>query len=200
MKKTLFVLFLLLFILIITCVYQKTYTIYSQQTTIENNVSQPVVEVKSLSHINTKNEVVTTKKEPIQEATLLERIQSSVMSVMTSDEDENKTKAVNKLSNTQTNDSVATTNDAQPLGKEEQEIVDYLISVLKERDLAIAERDKVEAQLQDIINKALEERRLAIDNMHSEVDRLEKEKKILLEERDLTAKLLETKHTNEEGK
>jgi len=64
MKKILFALLFLLFLLIITCVYQKTYTLYAMQTT-EEQTPVVIIHEEKLSTIE-KEKVATSIKEILQ--------------------------------------------------------------------------------------------------------------------------------------
>jgi len=177
MKKYILALFFLLLLLIGTCVYQKTYTLY-ELATAENNST--IQRTKSTERISTKKEVIVAKPEekttkvtqvkkrvtsvekqkPSEEPTFLEKVKTTVTSVMTSKKKDVKTEPIVI--------DVAPEQPIQPTlntKKEEKEVVDYLLSVVNEQDAALAKRDEAENELHALIKRVLEDRRLAIENM-----------------------------------
>ena len=239
MKNTIGILLLLLLLLIGTCIYQKTYTIYAlthaedQNTTNSQKKKQdnePVrlkaqvspVQNTSLTEIETKQNTVNVPVHSLtstgapkehaskkvsehvsieaqgmetnatQEPSILEKIKSSVISALSSDEKETEDKKIIKKE-TSINPTINTEN-------KEKEVVDYLLTVQKERDSALTNRDEAETKLQSLIKKVLEDRQLVISDRENNALTLEKEHNDRLKERDVTAQAIYKKHTEEKGK
>jgi len=185
MKKSIFVLLFLLLGLIVTCVYQKTYALYAlqnheQSTPVQNvttettskkqvirekEVKKPVKTPKKIQHVvaETKKKVVpnipTSKvvKTVHTEKVVIPKKVLSPAQVTT-------TKVVKNKPATPTSKPAS----VQTTQMEEKEVVDYLLSILNDRDLAIKNRDAVEQNLHLLIKKALEERRIVIQNMEKD--------------------------------
>jgi len=187
MKKSILVLLFLLFLLIVTCVYQKTYTIYSLQNTETLLISETVVSDKK---------VVKTKKEPIQKPV----IHREKTKVPTPSKVKPAPKAVaptfvHKPSHTEKDMPKVIVKKVISEQKkvnshivEEKEVVDYLLSILNERDVALTQRDSVEENLHALIKKALENRRIVIKQMEENARAQEKHTQTLLDARDKASK------------
>jgi hypothetical protein len=177
MKKSILALFFLLLLLIGTCVYQKTYTLY-ELATAENNST--VQRTKSVETISTKKEdsvakqaekttkdseakkriTSVEKQKPSEKPTFLEKIKTTVTSVMTSEQKDVTTEhAVIAVEPGQSKQPTLNTK------KEEKEVVNYLLSVLDEQNESLAKRDEAENELHALIKRVLEDRRLAIEEM-----------------------------------
>jgi len=186
MKKHILVLLFLLLTLIITCVYQKTYTIYSQQrgedSTSTQNLKHEVVGISKENEIATKQKTLTnqtTKKDVTHDK--YSAASNKVMNVITPVKN-------GKVPVSQGKEILPSSTDTTMHTKtEEKEVIDYLLSVMKERDIVLLQRDKEEAKLHALIKKALENRRLAIENMHQVSTQIEKEHQARLAERDAKA-------------
>jgi len=201
MKKTLFALLFLLFLLIIACVYQKTYTLYSMQTTqeelvvivdethastIEKEEIQTVVKEtpthkkKALHQAIVETEIAVTKAPENKEKTsFVEKIKAKVVETFTPSQElvkEEKVIAVKKI--------VSHTPEVskEEMKKVETEAVDYLLTVLQEHKAALSERDAAESRLHALIEQVLEDRKKAISSMeevatssaNAQVKRIEK--------------------------
>ncbi len=69
-----------------------------------------------------------------------------------------------------------TTDKTKPVTQnaEEKEIVDYLMWALKNRDIALKNRDEVEARIQELITKALNDRKVVLEERSKNEIALEK--------------------------
>lgn len=246
MKKTLFALLFLLFLLIIACVYQKTYTLYSMQTTQEeapvvvidehqansieekdintvaketskkqtvkkedihavvNPMSKTATEPKKDEVKTSHKEIVDTKtitspatstKEVQKETSLYKKVKAKVTEPFTPSTDvkkEEKVVTVKKI--------VSHTPEAskEELKKVETEAVDYLLTVLKEHDDALGERDATESRLHALIQKVLEERKQAIDAMEEVATSSAKAQATRIEKRDQTSQTIIQNNTKGE--
>jgi len=208
MKKSILALFFLLLLLIGTCVYQKTYTLYELATAESNSTIQ---RTKSTETISTKKESIVAKQEekttkviqvkkgvtsiekqkPSEEPTFLEKVKTTVTAVMTS-----KKKDV-KVAPTVI--AVETKQHKQPTlntKQEEKEVVDYLLSVLDEQNASLAKRDEAENELHALIKRVLDDRRLAIENMEKVSLDIDKRHQKRLKERETMSQ----NNTEKEGK
>lgn len=200
MKKSIFALLFLLVLLIVTCVYQKTYALYAHTTTEEETLKiETPAEIISPKEEHTlakkrtitekENVVVTTTEQIVsKEPTLLEKIKTTVDSVVSSEKEipSTDTKVASKIASHQAVTSTEKSLKRPTLDtkEEEKEAVDYLLSVLKERDIALANRDEAESRLHALIKQALENRRVAIDNMDKVSTQIDASQQERLKERD----------------
>jgi len=179
MKKHILVLLFLLLALIITCVYQKTYTVYAQLHGEDNTSTEAL-----------KHEVVIASKEneiaTKQQTLIAQPTKSAVVQNTTHDTPSQKATDIQKVITEATIQTKAA----------EKEVIDYLLSVMKERDIALIQRDEEETKLHLLIKKTLENRRLAIETMHKASAEIEKEHKERLAERNAKAE----NNTQEKGK
>ncbi|PTB83817.1 hypothetical protein C9926_00945 [Sulfurovum lithotrophicum] len=202
MNKSIFTLLFLLLLLIVTCVYQKTYTLYAQTTEVDTTVNvvkeaeiqsfQKEQPIKIVDH----NVVTAHEGRRVKEPTILEKIKTTVSSVISSNKNEHQTK-ISPTVETENKIITQIKTMKKPVVKteaEEKEVVDYLLTVLDERDLALIHRDEAESRLHALIKKALENRRLAIENMHKTSNQIDKAHQKRLKERDHQAQ------NNTEGK
>jgi len=223
MKKSIFALLFLLLALIITCVYQKTYTLYALNTsegnttllieqkvkktspkkekavvrkqtssdthkvlisTIEKRVEsispkkeEPVAKTQTKTDAQ-KVKIPTSEEEPSKAPTILEKIKQTVISVVSSNEKKPEVKAVSQEA---TSEIITLKQKSIPV---EKEVVDFLLTILKERDAALANRDKAETKLLALIKQALKNRRIAIENMEHASTEIEVSHQKRLKERD----------------
>lgn len=216
MKKLLFALFFLLFLLILTCVYQKTYTLYANQTEQEENhvVVLPKKQVqndkKKVTHIQTKTivkkEVHISKtldatvpetkvsqetKEPTnQEPSIIQTIKTTVTQAFSTKSDTKTVKSVRVKKVLSHTPEVP----KKEMKKLETEAVDYLLTVLKEQDGALSKRDAAESRLHALIKRALEERKHAIETMQNVVTTSENAQTSRLEHRDTISQQITEKY------
>lgn len=158
MKKSILVLLFLLLGLIVTCVYQKTYALYAlqnhEQSTPVQNVTTETTTPKQVREKEVKN-TVKTPNSPQHIVTQTNK--KDVPNTPT-------TKVVNPVHS----EKVLVFKHKPATQMEEKEVVDYLLGILNDRDLAIKKRDAVEENLHVLIKKALEERRVVIENMEKD--------------------------------
>lgn len=218
MRKSILVLLFLLTVLIIVCVYQKTYTIYSsssneltlierkpvtQEKKSDNTVAAekektsvlPVflaptlakpVETKKTDEIKPVSEIIPAAKADEDIEIKTEEVEQAPVT-----EPEAKTDTTEKIKATPVTDNsvpaekVSATQSKEPSVPEpeeiekqktedtekskpvmqnaaEKEIVDYVMWALNNRDIALKNRDEVEARIQELIRKALDDRELAL--------------------------------------
>ncbi len=204
MKKSIFALLFLLLALIITCVYQKTYTLYALNTSEENTtlplkqkaeiISPEKKETVATKHSSTNTQTVampTMEQKPSKEPSILEKIKKRVISVVSTEDKVPQEKSVSQKTTSKEilkqETITATKTKEQPTlhtQEEEKEVVDYLLTVIKEQDTALTNRDEAETRLQALIKRALENRRIAIDNMDKASTEIEASHQERLKERD----------------
>ena len=211
MKKSIFALLFLLLLLIGTCVYQKTYALYAltteEETSLPLEKKAEVISPKKEHLVAEKQNTVKTEKVVVstieevspKEPTLLEKIKTTVASVVSSEKEETPQAKVVSIKKVEDKTTVIATPIKQPTlntKEEEKEVVDYLLTVLKERDVALANRDEAETRLQALIKQALENRRIAIENMDKASTEIETSHQKRLEERESKSQ----NNTEEKGK
>jgi hypothetical protein len=208
MKKSIVTLLILLFVLIVTCVYQNTYRLY-ELTTANNDA--PVSHTETVKTISPKKEsIVVQQTESVQvkkltkpvpekshseESSFLDSVTQTIKSAITPDK---KSEIVTQdvIKNEIMPLTVLPTPSIEKTQKEEKEVVDYLLSVLKEQDRALITRDEAENRLHSLIKRALENRQIAIANMEKASLTIDQEQQKRLKNR----KDISQKNTKEEGK
>lgn len=207
MKKSIFVLLVLLAVLIVTCVYEKTYEIYSTSpkeltlierksstqsdsaaanvpVTVEKKVEKtsapvsavpivtkpvavkpaPVVKSEPKVKTTTEMKVVPAEKPAIKTEKIVSKEvkkettpSQKLPAVLTEEANVSKPAAIQK------NTAVSTNKQTPEVEKSgEEEIVDYLMWALKNRDIAMKNRDEVEARIHELITKAINDRKIAL--------------------------------------
>ena len=158
MKKYILALLVLLFLLILTCVYLKTSVFYEKN---HDNTILPIVKKETtalkVKEKKTEKEIVITKAET---KVLPKPIAKQKPSPVT----------VPSPATTKPNDI---------------EKIDSLMQALKERETAFKNRDEFELHLQELIKQALENRSTAIAHMNREELHLLELQKELLKTRDI---------------
>jgi len=215
MKKSIFLLLFLFLALVVTCVYQKTYTLYEtthakdentkqtvsiaasqkkeQAVIAQKKVVQATPKVANEPKNETKEEIVAEK--PAKELSFLEKIKTTVVSAMTT---EKKDALVNEIVKKESKPLVVTAKKNTLTTKvEEKEVVDYLLTVLKEQDVALANRDEAESKLHALITQVLEERHIAIENMEKASLDIDTRHQKRLDERDVKSQNIYTINTKE---
>jgi len=220
MKKSIFLLLFLFLVLVITCVYQKTYILYEKShnkrhTTVQTANIETLASLKKEHPIEkhrgttpipalsdkvqkNKTQMALLKEEPSEKSSFLEKLKNTVSNVMTSAKKETPTKVTNPIEH-----GVGANNakkNALTTQIEEKEVVDYLIQLLKEQHLALANRDEEENKLHALIKKVLQERHIAIENMEKASLDIETRHQTRLDERDAKSQNSYTITTEKEGK
>lgn len=201
MKKSIFVLAILLFALIISCVYQKTHTIYAASNT--DIVTSAKEEMPTAKNENTPSteEILLTEKESLKQSSPLVVEKERVIQTKVSPNIETKT-AVIRTETKYSTSSVQTKEVASTEIKELEgaEIVDYVMWALENRNIALANRDKVVLRIEELVKKILAERLKTIEKRDNRMLALEKQQQETLDARDIIyEKILQTNtiHTGE---
>ncbi len=202
MKNTIGILLLLLLLLIGTCIYQKTYDIYALTHEDKNvtHIPKTTTPEKLLSkeaQVETQIVVASTEK-----PSMIESIKATVTSAISSDENKtiSDTLKTNTLSEQITDKENISKQPSLNTEEKEKEVVGYLLTVLKERDVALSQRDEAETVLQALIKRVLEERQLVIETREKNALILQEELNARLKDRDKTAEDIYQKYTEEKGK
>ena len=248
MQKSIFVLLVLLALLIVTCVYEKTYTIYATSPNELKLIERkPIAQGESTDHTIPveKKEVkavippvvtapkpikpVEVKPEPkpkpvVEERTALEP-KEVVQKEVTKKEVESSTKektappiattvtapktpvAIKKeVSLPEPMPTQKSTAEASVEKTDEKEIVDYLMWALNNREIALKNRDEVEARIEELITNALNNRKIALDERKAVLDErsnneleLEKHQAELIDARDASYESVTNPTTTNEG-
>lgn len=241
MKKTIYLLLILLLVLIVTCVYQKTYTLYEKvyvhdtnasittqkmpakqevtppkekeilkndtksehrSTTIQIETKKEDRPQKSQNLVNTSMESNVSKNSALKEPTFLEKVEEKVISVVSLED-----KVVHKKSEGLSKPKgfpvrAIPKNNKISLDTEiaEKEVVDYLLTVLKEQEIALSNRDEAESKLEALIKKVLEERSISIKSRQKASLDIDKKHEERLQKREQTAQDIYKKYQEEKGK
>lgn len=173
MKKSILALLLLLFLLILTCVYQKTSVLYEENRDSTIDTATTSIATTPLSII--KKEVAEVK---VKEREIEKRQRETEMT---------KTKVLSKPVAKQEIPTITTAPPAPvPVlaKKKDIEEIDALMQALKNREIAFQNRDKFELYIQRLIKQALDDRTIAISHMNNEELHLIELQKELLKTRD----------------
>lgn len=179
MKKSITSLLVLLFLLIVTCVYQKTSELnikYAEHHTSPKDSTDHISVLPAQHTMQTEN---IEKIKKIQE----EAIKAVIIKTKKETHVSKKAKSIPQISM-----------KTLPSIQKDIEEIDTLMRALKERKVAFENRAKYEAHLQHLITKALENRSLAIAYMNKEGLRLLELQSELLNTRDVTYNQIA--HTN----
>lgn len=163
MKKSILALLVLIFLLILTCVYQKTDVLYAKY-----NDNPP----------NTLATIAPTPLPAVRKETSGSKMQAKVVKEITTSKRE--AEVLHKLM-TQQKSSTMTT----PAKQNDIEEIDTLMQALKEQESALKNRDEFELHLQELIKRALENRSAAIAHMNKEELHLIELQKELIKTRDI---------------
>jgi len=241
MQKSVLALLGLLSALIVTCVYQKTYTLYStspkeitlvesatpaqnkstvQTVAVEKKeektspvisvpTSKKPVEVKpepDTKPITVDAPVVTTtksvgketvKKEAKEKSAPEKTIQKPAQKVpaITTKKENTPNPAVTEKSNPES------TLKAEPVTQSaaEKEIVDYIMWALKNREIALKNRDEVVARIQELVTKALNDRQVVLEERSKNEVALEKMQTELIDARDASYESVINPKTTNQG-
>lgn len=248
MKKSVLALLVLLGVLIVTCVYQKTYSIYStypkkltlverKKTTVPHNtvkagtvkeieekpsalpVSSAPIPVK---HKEAKPEPQIKPEDKIKSVQETKPVKNTEKASTQAVKKENKVKTTTQITNNadQTNASAAVKEKEsifQPLvtkesktgtalqkktvvkHNSEEEIVDYLMWALKNREIALKNRDEVRARIQELITKALNDRKIVIEERTKNEITLQKLQTELIDARDASYESVTNPKTTIQG-
>ena len=247
MNKSILALLFLLVTLILTCVYEKTYTIYSadapkelilverndtpqsknaaEKAAVEDKEEKtstlpvvsvptptkpvkvkPVPETKSVSEHKSTEE--TDKAVEIKSTDKTKSVKELIPFYQEMVKKEAKEKAAVSTKNSAPVKKVptiitkeATTPKAKPVTQNtaEKEIVDYIMWALKNRDIALKNRDEVEARIQELVTKAFEDRQIVLDERSKNEVALEKLQAELIDARDASYESVINPKTTTQG-
>ena len=214
MKKSILALLFLLLLLIISCVYQKTYTLYAL-TTEDNTTIVPIKKAEMTSPkkeqpiaaemIPAKEPIPILKdtpssedKEPIKEITFLEKVKTTIVSTISPNEKttQQRVPSPEKIKKESVTIAVSPEKYTDATQKEEKEVVDYLHSVLSDQKESLQTRNKAQETLNILIKRVLEERSIAIENMEKVSLDIDKQQQKRLEKRETMSQNI----TEEKGK
>lgn len=234
MKKSVLALLILLAVLIVTCIYDKTYTIYStspkkltlverkttarSESTVKTDAVEkkeektsilPVISVATPTkdtEVNpepeTKPAVKTDKTVEIQataaETKSMKELMSFYQEMKNKKDKETATLSAEAVPAITTKEVTTpkpvvtkkskkeNTHEVEPVTQNtgEKEIADYIMWALNNRDIAIKNRDEVEARIQELITQALNDRKVALAD-----------RKVVLDERSKNEIALENMQT-----
>jgi len=172
MKKPILALLVLLFLLILTCVYQKTDVLYTKFNDNPQNTSTTII-LKPLHMVKKLVEVKREEKVP------------KVAKVAEIAQEEIKKEIKTTKSETEVIQTPVIKQETSAATQKDIEEIDALMQALKEREVAFKNRDEFELHLQELINRALENRSAAIAHMNKEGLHLIELQKELLKARDI---------------
>jgi len=211
MKKIIYILYFLLFILILTCIYQKSSSLSEKNTSIHTSkvslsqdqdseekttiIQKNIVVPKLPEKINTIKEVkpqeiqkqATHSTQKLPTKSIVETIDSPItkVSIVKATVIKDRKKPIVMIIK-----EVHVPN----IKKIKKDITDDFLSALSNRNIALKNRDLLESQLQTLINKALEQRIIAIEHSNKILFKAQERQKEIVEERDnLSQKIIENR-------
>ncbi len=175
MKKSILALLVLLFLLILTCVYQKTDVLYTKYNDNPPN-TLPTITLKPLP---------TVKKEPTEVIKVQEKVAVAVATKI-ADVAVNKEMKITKSETEVVQTPTGTPSAPIPAPPKQNDIeeIDSLMQALKNREIAFKNRDAFELYIQRLIKQALDNRTIAISHMNNEESHLIELQKELIKARD----------------
>lgn len=168
MKKSILALLVLLFLLIITCVYQKTDVLHAKYNDSPPNTMTAIAATPLPAIKKETTEVKLEEKTTIEKEIKIAKSETEIL----------QTPVIKQET------FVAT--PPAPAKQKDIEEIDTLMQALKDREVAFKNRDKFELHLQQLIKQALENRSTAITHMNKEELHLIEVQKELINARDLT--------------
>lgn len=192
MKKSILALLVLLFLLMLTCVYQKTDVLYAKYNdNSPNSLATPLPAVEKVvkkEPKSTKSETAVVQKPLIKQDTSTTtpqvKLQAKVAVV------ENKIKITKSITEAvpkpliKQKTSATTPVAPTPAKQKDIEEIDALMQALKNREVAFKNRDAFELYIQRLIKQALNDRTIAISHMNNEELHLIELQKELIKARD----------------
>jgi len=151
MKKSILALLVLLFLLILTCVYQKTDVLYAKHNdnspnTLATIVATPLPSIKKETAIEKETTMVKSEEKKRKKETLITKTEAEVLPKLMVKE--------------------KTLPAPVSMKQDDIEEIDSLMQALKERESAFKNRDEFELHLRQLIKQALKNRSAAIAHMN----------------------------------
>ena len=224
MNKSILALLFLLVTLILTCVYEKTYSIYSadapkelilvernDNTQSKNTAEKAVVENKEettstlpVVSVPTPTKPVEVKPVPktkpeIENKPVEKEAQLVASPVIKKSTPAPKAPAV--MTEEANTPKPVVTEKTKPVTQTagEKEIVDYIMWALKNRDIALKNRDEVEARIQELLTKALNDRKVVLEERSQNEVELQKLQTELIDARDASYESVINPKTTNQG-
>lgn len=187
MKKSILVLSVLLFLLILSCVYQNTYTLYEKY----HNTNASILTIASPTPVSAPKQAISEVTIPHSNNVIQKPIKPSIVAQVTPAK-KAETKVVEKSipdSKTNIEDTDTTAHKKEPqiifAKKQDLEEIDSLLEALKRRDIALKHRDDLILRIQQLIKQALDNRSTVIQDMNKDEQHLLQVQKELLKTRDI---------------
>ena len=175
MKKSILVLLVLLFLLILTCVYQKTDVLYAKYNDNPPNTVVTITPTPLLPAIKKEIAMVKSEERKIEKQIIITKTEAEVLP---------KPIVKQKILPV----PVSTKQEILPLPvstrQNDIEEIESLMQALKEREDAFKNRDEFELHLRQLIKQALKNRSVAIAHMNKEELHLIELQKELIKARD----------------
>ncbi len=174
MKKSILALLVLLFLLILTCVYQKTDVLYAKYNDTPPNTLATITPTP-LSRIAKETTMVKSEEKKIEKEIIITKTEAEVLP-----------KPIVKQKILPVPVSTKQKILPIPVSTKQNDIeeIDSLMQALKEREDAFKNRDEFELHLRQLIKQALENRSAAIAHMNKEELHLIELQKELIKARD----------------
>lgn len=186
MQKSILALLVLLFLLILTCVYQKTDVLYAKYN---ETTPKPLATISPTPLPLMKKEPIPLMKKEPMETKVDEKVAEELAVEKSAEKKEIKiTKSETEVVKTPViRQKIATAPPPASTSAKQKDIeeIDTLMRALKDREVAFKNRDAFELHLQQLIKKALENRSAAITHMNKEELHLIELQKELLKARDI---------------
>jgi vacuolar-type H+-ATPase subunit I/STV1 len=185
MKKSILVLSVLLFLLILTCVYQNTYRLYEKYHSSTSNTLNTVTPVSLLK--KEISEIKVPKQEVILPKSVKPAIVSSVISSKKTEPEILEKDIPDSKIKIEDTDTFPHKQETEIIfaKKKDLEEIDSLLQALKNRDIALQYRDELILRIQELIKQVLDNRTTTIDQMNNEEEHLLQLHEELLKTRDI---------------
>jgi len=203
MKKTIAALLVLLTVVIVTCVYQKTYEIYDTSpkkvtlikiNSTDKNEGIPSANISVPTPVKPVTITVTQPVFTVEKPVAVGQSKKSVPVKTAKVEKEEQEPTTPSLI-----DIIFNNNTADTQSPAHKEIVDYIIWALKNREIALKNRDEVEKRIHELAQQAMNERELVLEERNQQQDTLQKRQKQLIEDRDASYKRVIDQQTTNNG-
>lgn len=192
MKKPILVLLVLLFLLILSCVYQKTEVLYAKTNDNLPN-TLPAITLKPLPAVKKEHKSTKSVTEVVQKPLIKQETSTTTQKVQLQAKVavvENKIKITKSVTEAVPKplikQKITATTPVAPTPAKQKDIeeIDTLMQALKNREVAFKNRDAFELYIQRLIKQALDDRTIAISYMNNEELHLLELQKELIKARD----------------
>lgn len=162
MKKPILALLVLLFLVIFTCVYQKTDILYAKYNDNTSN-TLPTITLKPLTVVKKEPSEVKVQ-EKVTKVAKVAHLEKEIKVTKTETEVEQKP-VIKQETSTATPPASTKKNDIEE--------IDALMQALKDREIAFKNRDEFELYIEELIRQALENRSITISHQQNDIEEID---------------------------